>query len=293
MSDGGVVTWAELWRRTEQVLGSRVEARWLCEHGSGLDGEEFLAALDEAATVGMVRHLDDMVARYRAGEPLAYVMGRWAFRHLDVMVDPRVLIPRPETELLVEVVAEMMPRVVDGVARLVDLGTGSGVIGLSLAQELWHLRPEVWLTDVSGDALDVARANMAGLGRAGSLVRVAQGSWFEALPDHLAGTFHAVVSNPPYVAVGDPELDPSVRDWEPHQALFADHDGLGDLRVITAQAPSWLAPGGVLIVEIGHRQGEAVVDMMRHAGLDHVEVRTDLAGRPRIALGRQPNRAAI
>lgn len=293
MTNDDVVTWAELWRTTEQVIGSRVEARWLCEHASGLDGDEFAAALHEAATVRMVRHLDDMVARYRAGEPLAYVMGRWAFRHLDVMVDPRVLIPRPETELLVDVVMQTMPSPVEGALRLVDLGTGSGVIGLSLAHELWHLRPEVWLTDVSNDALDVARANLAGLGRAGSNVRVAQGSWYHALPTSLQGTCDALVANPPYIAFDDPELDDSVRDFEPHRALFADDDGLGDLRVIVTQAPRWLSPGGVLVMEIGHRQGDTVSDMMRLAGFDEVEVRTDLAGRPRIAIGRQPKRAAI
>lgn len=287
------ITWAELWRDTEQAVGSRVEARWLCEHASGLDGDEFVQELHERATVRMVQHLDAMVARHRAGEPLAYVMGRWAFRHLDVMVDRRVLIPRPETELLVDVVIEALPEVAHGPLRLADLGTGSGVIGLSLAQELWRRSPEVWLTDVSQDALEVARANLAGLGRAGAGVRLAQGSWFEALPSDLRGSFHAVVANPPYIAVGDDELDHAVREWEPSTALFGGDDGLAHLRTIVTEAPHWLMPDGVLAMEIGHRQGPDVSELFQQAGFVEVTVRPDLAGRPRMVLGRQPKRAAI
>jgi release factor glutamine methyltransferase len=292
-SAGDTVTWAQLWRQTEQVLGSRTEARWLCEHASGLDGDEFVEVLGEEATVRMVNHLDTMVSRYRAGEPLAYVMGRWAFRHLDLMVDRRVLIPRPETELLVDVVVQRLPDPGDDRLRLVDLGTGSGAIGLSLAHELWHRQPEVWLTDASLDALEVARANLAGIGRAGSGVRLSEGPWFHALPQHLQGTLHAVVSNPPYVAVDDPELDPSVRDWEPTMALLAGDDGLADLQVIIEHTPQWLVTGGVVALEIGYRQGDAVAALLQHAGFVEVDIQPDLAGRPRIAVGRQPKRAAI
>lgn len=292
---GGTLTWRQLWSETERALGARHEARWLCEHASGLDGADFIEALDEPATVRMVQHLDAMVARHRAGEPLAYVMGRWAFRHLDVMVDPRVLIPRPETELLVEVVLDHVqgPEFSGDRLQMVDLGTGSGVIGLSLAHELWRRQPEVWLTDVSAEALDVARANLAGIGRAGARVRLAQGSWFAALPAELCGGVHVVVSNPPYIAAEDPELAPSVREWEPAGALIAGDDGLDAVRAITAEAPRWLRPGGLLAMEIGHRQGEAVTGLLQQAGLVDVQVRADLAGRPRIAVGRQPNRAAI
>lgn len=290
---GEIVTWAQLWRETEQAVGSRTEARWLCEHASGLDGDEFADALGEAATVRMVHHLDGMVGRYRAGEPLAYVMGRWAFRHLDLMVDRRVLIPRPETELLVDMVVQRLPDPGGDRLRLVDLGTGSGAIGLSLAHELWHRQPEVWLTDASPEALEVARANLAGIGRAGSGVRLGEGPWFRALPHHLQGTFHAVVSNPPYVALHDPELDPSVRDWEPAMALLAGHDGLADLQAIIEHAPKWLVAHGVVALEIGYRQGDAVAELLRHAGFVDVDIQPDLAGRPRMALGRQPKRAAI
>jgi release factor glutamine methyltransferase len=284
-------TWRMLWQQTIEVLGERGPARWLCETASGADGDEFTAALDEVPTERMVAHLDAMVARYRSGEPLAYVMGRWSFRTLDLMVDRRVLIPRPETELLAEraiaAAREFAPRVV------VDLGTGSGAIGLSMAAELPIDGTEVWLTDASLDALDVARANVSAVGRGGANVRIAHGSWFDALPDELRGRVNVIAANPPYIALDDPEVDDSVRDWEPGSALFADDDGLADIAIIVNGAREWLAPGGHLFVEIGHRQGDAVLAIARSAdfgdrgperdgsGESFIEIVPDLARRPR------------
>ena len=274
-------TWRDLWQQTIDVLGERGPARWLCETACGLDGDEFTAALDEPATERMVAQLDTMVARYRSGEPLAYVMGRWSFRTLDLMIDRRVLIPRPETELVAEcaidAARQVTPRVV------VDLGAGSGAIGLSLAAELPVDGTEVWLTDASSDALDVARANVASVGRGAANVRIAEGSWFDALPHELRGRVNVIVSNPPYIAVGDPEVEESVREFEPESALFAGSDGLSDIETIVHGAREWLAPGGILIVEIGHRQGDAVRALAQDAGFDpeSIEIRLDLAQRPR------------
>jgi release factor glutamine methyltransferase len=282
------VTWSELWSQTAAVLGERAQARWLCEVASGLDGDEFLAGLDEPATERMVAALDAMVARYRAGEPLQYVLGRWGFRTLDLMVDRRVLIPRPETEQVAEVAIGLARRRAGRVV-VADLGTGSGAIGLSVAAELPLGAAEVWLTDRSEAALDVARANLAGLGRRGGSVQLALGDWWDALPDDLAGRIDVAVSNPPYVAIGDPEVDDAVVEWEPTSALFAGDDGLDDVRRIVAGAPRWLAPGGWLVLEIGHRQGEPVASLLRAAGVVDVEVRPDLAGRDRIALARRPS----
>jgi len=280
MSDS--LTWRALWAQTTEVLGDRPAARWLCETACGLDGDEFVAALDEPATERMVAHLDRMVARHRLGEPLAYVMGRWSFRRIELMVDRRVLVPRPETELLVELALDA----VRGASsrRLLDLGTGSGAIGLSLAFESPIEGTEVWLTDVSTDALDVARANAAGLGRAAANVRFGQGSWWSALPSELRGTFDVVVSNPPYIAVDDTEVDESVREWEPASALFAGGDGLDDIRAIMTGAREWLKPGGWLVLEIGYRQGDAVLALATECGLVNAEVRNDLAHRPRILI---------
>lgn len=284
----GTITWRTLWAETTSLVGDRNQARWICEVASGCDGAEFVDELDQPATERMVHHLDAMVARVRTGEPLQYVLGRWAFRRVELMVDARVLIPRPETELLVERAMVAMadrPRPL----TLVDLGTGSGAIGLSLATELWHDGLRVWLTDASADALDVARANTAGIGRAGATVRTALGEWFGALPDEVRGTLDLVVSNPPYIAVDDPEVEAIVRDWEPAVALFAGADGLDHVRVIVREAARWLAPGGVLALEIGTGQADAVAALMRAAGLVDVVVTPDLAGHTRFV---QSKRAA-
>lgn len=291
------VSWRELWLQTAEIVG-RPQARWLCETASGVDGDEFLAELDQPATQRMVAHLDSMLARVRAGEPLQYVLGHWSFRRLDLLVDRRVLIPRPETEQVVEValrLARELPRPL----VCADLGTGSGAIGLALATELPLDGVTVWLTDVSTDALDVARANAAGAGRAAANVRIASGSWFDALPPQLRGALHVVVANPPYVAADDPELEPIVRDWEPATALFGGIDGFEHLRVIARSAPGWLAPNGRLVMEIGQHQGAAVQALLMAEGLVDVEVLPDLAGRDRVVVARsgpsgaaQPKRAA-
>ena len=204
--------WRELLAATTARVGERPAARWLCEVASGADRLDDV--LDEPATQRMVAHLDRMLVRHDAGEPLAYVLGRWGFRRLDLAVDRRVLIPRPETEVVAGVAIELArarPRPV----TVVDLGTGCGAIGLALADELPVEGVTVWLTDVSVDAVDVARANLAGIGRRAANVRIAHGSWFDALPDHVAPD--VAVANPPYIADDSPEVDAAVRDWEPRR----------------------------------------------------------------------------
>jgi release factor glutamine methyltransferase len=283
----GAVTWRTLLNETIEVLGERPQARWICETACGLDGDEFLAELDEPATERMVAQLDAMVARYRAGEPLAYVMGHWSFRTIELMVDRRVLIPRPETEMVAGRALELA-RGVAGQRRVVDLGTGSGAIGLSLAAELPLTGTEVWLTDYSNDAVDVARANAIGLGRAAANVRVCHGSWFDALPVDVRGEIDVVVSNPPYIADGDPEVAESVLEYEPHTALFAGDDGLDDVRMIARDAREWLRSGGWLVMEIGYLQGDAVKALLEGFGYADVTIANDLTGRPRIAEARNP-----
>jgi release factor glutamine methyltransferase len=281
------VTWRTLLNETIEVLGERPQARWICETACGLDGDEFLAELDEPATERMVAQLDAMVARYRAGEPLAYVMGHWSFRTIELMVDRRVLIPRPETEVVAGRALELA-RGVAGQRRVVDLGTGSGAIGLSLAAELPIMGTEVWLTDYSTDAVDVARANAIGLGRAAANVRVVHGSWFDALPVDVRGEIDVVVSNPPYIADGDAEVAESVLEYEPHSALFAGDDGLDDVRTIARDARDWLRSGGWLVMEIGYQQGDAVKALLEGFGFADVTIANDLTGRPRIAEARNP-----
>jgi release factor glutamine methyltransferase len=286
----GTVSWRTLWSETAAIVaGGRPAARWLCETASGCDGAGFIAVLDEPATVRSVAHLDSMLARLANGEPLQYVLGRWGFRRLDLLVDRRVLIPRPETEGLVDVAIEALQRGSTSrngrPARCLDLGCGSGAIGLALALEL-PLGTEVWLTDVSVDALDVARANAAGLGRMAGHVNFAHGDWYDALDAGLAGTFDVICANPPYVAADDPGVEDVVRLHEPHLALFATDEGMSAIRTVVHGASVWLRAGGTVVVEIGSTQADAAAATAQDAGLVDVEVRADLAGLPRLLVGR-------
>jgi release factor glutamine methyltransferase len=281
------VQWRDLWNETTELINDRTHARWLCEvASSSMTPDEFLAGLDDFATVKMVAHLDSMLARYRTGEPLQYVLGRWSFRRIDLAVDPRVLIPRPETELVAEAALEKAASV-NPIRLVADLGTGSGAIGLAMADELSLDGTTVWITDVSTDALDVARSNIAGLGRAAKNVRAVLGSWFEALPPDEK--FDVIVANPPYVAVDSPDLEPIVGNWEPAGALFSGHDGLDDIRTIVAGAVDRLRPGGWLVLEIGADQGQQVIELLSRSRYVAVEVRPDLAGLDRVAIAQSPH----
>jgi release factor glutamine methyltransferase len=298
MSDDGragidAPVWRHFLTETVEVVGDRPTARWLCEVAAGADAEEFLLQLDDRPTERMIAHLDAMVARYRAGEPLQYVLGRWGFRRLDLAVDERVLIPRADTELLVEVALERLESM-SGAGRssrvVADLGTGSGAVGLALADELPLEGTTVILTDVSADAIAVARANLAGIGRAARNVRIAAGDWLAPLDDVLEPGVRCdlIVSNPPYVPVGDPDLESDVAEWEPELALFAGSDGLDALRTIVTEAGAHLVDGGWLIVEHGHRQGRDVRELFAAAGFERIETRRDLAQHERVTLGCRP-----
>ena len=283
------ITWGQLLQVTAVELGNEQEARWLCEHASGLDRVELDAARDEVVSQRCGVALRAMVARRLTGEPLQYVMKSWGFRHLDVLVDNRVLIPRPETEVVVQVALDLAREMIsktNSKLRVADLGTGSGVIGLSLASELPRGSNEVWLTDLSADALEVARANLAGLGLINGDVRVVQGSWFAALPSELKNSFDLIVSNPPYIALYDPSVESSVLNHEPHLALFAGSDGLDAYREIVSHSGEWLATDGWIVLEIGHQQGDAVRELLAQNSFKQIEIRKDLAGRDRIALAK-------
>lgn len=290
---GSTITWREVLADTTHRLGAvaaspAVEARWIVERASGFEGVEHVTMLDEPVTQRAMHFHDLMVERRLRGEPLQYVLGRWGFRTLDLFVDRRVLIPRPETEMVAGLALVELDRIGSESPErnlcAVDLGTGSGAIGLSLAVE--RPRVDVWLTDRSADALAVARANLAGIGRAASRVRVVEGTWFAALPAELLGAVDLLVSNPPYVAVGD-ELDAAVRDWEPADALFAGADGLDDLRVLVAGAHEWLRPGGALVLEIDPRQAEAVMALARSREFGELAVHRDLSDRERAVVARR------
>ena len=266
-----------------------VDARRIVERASGYEGAELALGLGEPATQRGVHFFDVMVERRLQGEPLQYVLGEWSFRTLDLMVDRRVLIPRPETEQVVEQALLELDRLrarrEGEPLTVVDLGTGSGAIALSIAAE----RPgvDVWATDASSDALDVAQANLAGLGRAGRRVRIAEGSWFAALPDDLRGRIDLIISNPPYVAEAD-DLPAEVRDHEPRVALIPGPTGREALDHLVSTAPAWLAPHGVLVVELAPDQAAEVAAFATGHGFASVSIAPDLTGRDRMVIARRP-----
>jgi release factor glutamine methyltransferase len=268
--------WGALHREVAGELGDQ-EARWIVEEAAGYPLVEVSTTV--VPQRGMVA-VDRMLGRRRAGEPIQYVLGSWAFRTLDLMVDRRVLIPRPETEVVAGHALAELDR--SGGRLVVDLGTGSGAIGLSVAAEREHA--EVWLTDASPDALAVARANVAGLGRPAVRVTVAEGRWFDALPADARGTVDVVVSNPPYIAEHE-ELPASVADWEPAAALVAGPDGTEDLVHLVDTAPEWLAPGGALVLELAPWQAAPIAERASATFAD-VRVEQDLAGLDRVLVAR-------
>jgi release factor glutamine methyltransferase len=277
------VIWRDLLDEAAARLGSKLDARRIVERAGGFEGADFHAGLDEPVTTRALAFFDSMVERRAAGEPLQYVLGAWGFRSLDLYVDRRVLIPRPETEQVVEVALSELRALSAGAPLVVDLGTGSGAIALSVAVEV--PTAQVWATDASADALAVARANLAGIGRAAARVRLEEGSWFAALPGLLQGRIDLVVSNPPYVAEAD-VLPPEVADWEPPGALFSGPTGLESVSEILADAPRWLRRPGVAVLEIAPHQADEAVGLALSCGFLDAEIRPDLAGRARALVAR-------
>ena len=272
------------------VEAPEVDARRIVEAASGTAPAEFDRVLAEPTTKLAAARFHSMLERRSAGEPLQYVVGSWGFRTLDLMVDRRVLIPRPETEVVAGwAVAETGRLAADrGAGReavVVDLGTGSGAIALSVAVECPQSR--VFATDVSADALAVARANLAGLGRAAARVSLHQGDWFEALPGALRGSVDVVVSNPPYIGTSE-ELPSVVADWEPPVALWSGPAGHEAVEKVIGGAGQWLRPGGALVLEVASHRAQETADMAAATGFTDVRVERDLAGLERVVIGHSP-----
>ncbi|MBD9469828.1 peptide chain release factor N(5)-glutamine methyltransferase [Pseudoxanthomonas sp. PXM01] len=245
------------------VLGR--DRAWLFAHGDDpLPGPEALA-------------FEALLARREAGEPLAYLLGRRGFWTLDLQVSPATLIPRPETERLVELALERLPA--DHRLRVADLGTGTGAIALAIASE--RPQAEVVATDFSEAALQVAQQNARSNEVANVVFR--HGSWLAPLARER---FDLIASNPPYIADGDPHLGQGDLRFEPPAALSSGADGLDAIREIVATAPSHLLPGGWLLLEHGWEQGEAIRGLLQAAGFIDVATEVDLEQRDRVSLGR-------
>lgn len=241
-------------------------------------GRSFLFAHPERAVAPEEADAYDALLQRRAGgEPLAYITGQREFWSLPLKVTPAVLIPRPETERLVEAALERIPP--GSAMRIADLGTGSGAIALALASE--RPRCEIHATERSETALAVARENAARLHIRN--VDFHRGSWFEP----LFGTFGLIVSNPPYVAAGDPHLEEGDLRFEPKTAQSPGPEGLEAIRQIIGESQSRLEPGGWLLLEHGHDQGAACRALLEEHGFEAIETLTDLQGIERVSLGRR------
>ena len=257
---------------------ARLEAELLLAHALHRPRSWFYAHAGDMLGESELRAFDALVRRRAEGEPVAQITGVRGFWSLELAVTRDTLIPRPETELLVELALDRLPRTEP--AQVLDLGTGTGAIALAIASE----RPlaDVTAVDASQAALDVARANAAD---AGLDLRLLHGDWFAPVAGEV---FRMIVSNPPYIADDDPHLLQGDLRFEPRTALASGPDGLDALRVIIAGAPAHLLPGGWLLVEHGLEQGEAVRALLRTAGFSRVETVRDLEYRDRISLGQWP-----
>jgi release factor glutamine methyltransferase len=275
--------WSGEYLESKGVERGRLDAEHLLAHALGVSRLQLYLQFDRPLDRQELDLFRPLLRRRADREPLQYILGRAAFRELDLHVDRRVLIPRPETEVLVGEVLAWAAAQDRKDMSAADIGTGSGAIALSLVHEGSFAR--VVATDVSEDALAVARGNAAALGLSDK-VDFRAGALFAALDN--GAIFDVVVSNPPYVAEAEAEtLEPEVGVWEPGQALFGGPDGLAVVRALVGGAGARLRPGGLLAMEVGAGQaGLVVAEVETIGGYDDVRVRRDLAGRQRVILAR-------
>lgn len=265
------------------VAGARNEAEILVGHVLGFRRADLYADLDTPVTVAQAAQLDKMVAARCSGRPLQYVTGVQGFRRLSLKVGPGVLVPRPETEMLVERCLEILEGSID--PQVLDVGTGSGAIALSLATE----RPDcrVWATEISEDAYRWADKNLEESGLTN--VDLYYGDLFSPLTKSQKGKFDLIVSNPPYLSQEVYLAAPAdVRDHEPEMALLSGDRGMETCIRIIRESSEWLAPGGHLVVETAGAEQWETLSMWFSRRYEDVRITEDLAGRPRFAEGRKP-----
>lgn len=260
----------------------RRSAEWLLSSATGLSRVELYAYHDRPLTPDERERYRTLVARRAEGMPLQYVTGEMPFRHLVVHVEPGVFIPRPETEVLVDVVLERIATIPEPV--VVDLCTGSGCVAVSIASE--HPGARIWAVDVGERAVSAAGRN-ALHAKVSDRVQVLHGDLFDPLPHELLGTIDFIVSNPPYIPSADlPDLPAEVLGFEPGEALDGGPDGLDTFRRIVEAAERWLAPGGCLAVELDSGRVNDAAGLLG-SRFEGVTVRKDLTGRDRIVFGRK------
>jgi release factor glutamine methyltransferase len=270
-----MILWSAEYLKNKGVETGRLDAEWLLAAALGVDRLQLYLKYDRPLSSEEREAFKPLLRRRAGREPLQYIIGRTGFRELELKTDPRVLIPRPETEVLVQ---EVLDWASAGAESVWDMGTGAGAVALSLAAEGTWTR--VVATDVSPEALSVAADNAERYDLGGH-VEFREGSLFEPLEE--GERFDVIVSNPPYIAEGEKgELQPEVRDWEPPEALFAGEDGLDVIRELVAGAPKHLLSGGLLALECGLGQAEGIAaDVQATGAFGAVRIRADLTGRPR------------
>jgi release factor glutamine methyltransferase len=279
------MAWTVDYLGRKQVDEPRRSAEWLLSAATGLSRVELYAHFDRPLSPEERARFREGIERRAAGEPLQYVTGEMPFRHLVLRVRPGVFIPRPETEVLVDVALAGIPA--DAEAPLaIDLCTGSGAVAVSIAYE----RPgaELYASDLNPLAVETTWDNAARAG-VGGRVNVFEGDLFAPLPPELKGRATVVAANPPYIPSADlPQLPAEVAGYEPHLALDGGADGLDTARRIAADAPQWLAGDGLLAMELDESRVSAMAAEMEAAGWRDVRVTRDLAGRERVASGVRP-----
>ncbi len=266
------------WLQAARQRLDALDARLLLQHVTGLSRTELICRPETPLTSAQLDCLETLATRRQAGEPLAYLVGEAGFRGRSFQVSPAVLVPRPETEELVDLALDKLRELAVRAPRVLDLGTGSGAIPISLALE--YPAAQVSAVDVSPAALAVARANGAALQ---APVRWLESDWFAALGDER---FDLIVSNPPYIHAEDPHLAGDGLCFEPRLALTDGADGLACIRAIVADAAAHLEPGGWLLFEHGWDQGPSSRNLLTLAGFKAVQTWQDLAGHDRISGGR-------
>jgi release factor glutamine methyltransferase len=256
---------------------ARIEARVLVSNALKVDHAWLIAHDRDTPPPDQQNHIESLIVRRTGGEPVAYILGEREFFGMNFAVTPAVLIPRPETELLVEAALQRLPE--NTACRILDFGTGSGAVAIALALK----RPlaEIWAVEASPDALTIAEENVRLLNATN--VHCIAGNWYET---SSVKNFDIIVSNPPYIGVADPHLTSGDLRFEPRQALASGIDGLDDLRQIIAGAPAHLAEGGWLLLEHGWNQADSVRELMAKSCFIHIECLHDLTGHGRVTLGQ-------
>ncbi len=279
-----MILWSADYLTEKGVEAGRLDAEWLLAAALGVDRLQLYLQYDRPLSPEEREAFKPLLRRRASREPLQYIIGRAAFRQLELKTDPRVLIPRPETEVLVQEVLDWASAARGSLGSVWDMGTGTGAVALSLAVEGTFTK--VVATDSSTDALSVAADNAERYDVSG-LVEFREGSLFEPLEE--GERFDVIVSNPPYIAEGEKgELQPEVGDWEPPEALFAGEDGMDVIRQLVTGAPDHLLAGGLLAFECGIGQTERIqADVQATGKFAAVRIRPDLTGRPRFVLAER------